>query len=74
MHTTYGHIYAQTLTRTCPCVTCIWLLYPAPTGAQDGLDTLQLVTGVGSLKAGMETDCVIVHVGWVPQYDDWRLF
>ena len=29
---------AQTWTRTCPYATCIWLLHPAPTSAQDGLD------------------------------------
>ena len=29
---------AQTLTRPCPCATCIWLLHPALTSAQDGLD------------------------------------
>ena len=33
---------AQPPTRTCPCATCIWLLHPAPTSAQDDLDTLQL--------------------------------
>ena len=33
----------QSLTRPCcPCATCIWLLHPAPTSAQDGLDSLQL--------------------------------
>ena len=34
---------AQTLTRACPCATCIWLLHPAPTSSQDGLDPQQLV-------------------------------
>ncbi len=34
---------AQTLTRTCPCVSCIWLLHPFPTSAQKGIDPLQLV-------------------------------
>ena len=33
---------AQSLTRPCPCATCNWLLHPAPTSAQDGLDPLQL--------------------------------
>ena len=33
---------AQTLTRPCPCATCIWLLHPVPTSAQDGLDSPQL--------------------------------
>ena len=28
--------------RPCPCVSCIWLLDPTPTCAQDGLDPLQL--------------------------------
>ena len=32
----------QSLTRPCPCATCIWLLHPAPTSAQDGFDPLQL--------------------------------
>ena len=31
---------AQTLTRTCSCAN--WLLHPAPTSAQKGLDPLQL--------------------------------
>ena len=31
-------IFAQSLTRTCPCATCIWLLHPAPASAQEGLD------------------------------------
>ena len=34
---------AQSLTRPCPCATCNWLLHPAPTSVQDGLDPLQLV-------------------------------
>ena len=33
---------AQSLTRPCPCATCNWLLHPAPTNAQDGLDPPQL--------------------------------
>ena len=33
---------AQTLTRTYPCAACIWLRYPAPTNAQNGLAPLQL--------------------------------
>ena len=33
---------AQSLTRRGPCATCNWLLHPAPTSAQDGLDPLQL--------------------------------
>ena len=33
---------AQTLTRTHPCAACIWLLYPAPTSAQNDLAPLQL--------------------------------
>ena len=33
---------AQSLTRPCPCATCIWLLHPVPTSAQDGLDPLRL--------------------------------
>ena len=37
---------AQTLTKPCPCATCICLLHPAPTSAQDGLDSLQLALAV----------------------------
>ena len=36
------HVCAQSLTRPCPYATCIWLLRPAPTSAQDGLGSLQL--------------------------------
>ena len=39
---------AQTLTRTYPCATCIWLLYPAPTSAQNDLAPLQLALVVFS--------------------------
>ena len=42
---TQTHIHSlplpQTLTRTCPCATCVWLLHPALTSAQDGLNPLQ---------------------------------
>ena len=40
---THTHTRQQSLTRPCPCATCIWLLHTAPTSAQDGLDSLQLV-------------------------------
>ena len=39
---------AQSLTGPCPCATYIWLLHPAPTSAQDGLDPLQLALVVFS--------------------------
>ena len=44
-HTPHTHAIltrAQTLTKHCPCATCNWLLHPAPTSAQDGLDLCNL--------------------------------
>ena len=37
---------SQSLTRPCPCATCMWVLHPAPTSDQDGLDSLQLALAV----------------------------
>ena len=54
---------AQTLSRTCPCATCIWLLHPAPTSAQDGLDPLQLVLVEFSLSSNStDTSLALVVV------------
>ena len=36
-----GCTRAQFLTRPCPRATFIWLLHPAPSSSQDGLDSLQ---------------------------------
>ena len=42
LHTRAILTRAQTLTKPCPCATCNWLLHPAPTSAQDGLDLCNL--------------------------------
>ena len=54
---------AQTLTRPCPCATCIWLLHPAPTSAQDGLDSLQLVLVVFFLSSFSAKTSLALAVG-----------
>ena len=37
-----GSTRARSGEGLCPCASCNWLLYPAPTSAQDGLDLHQL--------------------------------
>ena len=46
---------AQTITGPCPCATCIWLLHPAPTSDQDGLDPLQLALVVVFILPSIST-------------------
>ena len=54
---------AQTLTRPCPCATCIGLLHPAPTSAQDGLDPLQLALVVFFLPSICAKTSLALAVG-----------
>ena len=51
---------AQTDNRACPCATCIWLLYPAPTSSQDGLDPLQLVLVVFLSETNTKTKLTLM--------------
>ena len=61
----------QTLTRPHSCATCIWLLHPAPTSAQDGLDPLQLALVVFFLPSSSAKTSLALAVGIICNLRWW---
>ena len=53
---------SQSLTIPCPCATCNWLVHPALTSAQDGLDPMQLVLVVFSWRQLVQRP--YLHLKW----------
>ena len=62
---------AQSLNAPCPCATYIWLLHPAPTSAQDGLDPLQLVLVVFFLPSISAKTSLALEVGIICNLRWW---
>ena len=62
---------AQSLTVPCLCATYIWLLHPASTSAQDGLDPLQLVLVVFFLPSISAKTSLALEVGIICNLRWW---